>query len=1155
MSAAEQAGYAYLVNGARVPDAEFYRWACNPSVPVVIEACAGAGKTWMLVSRIVRALLEGAEPSQVLAITFTRKAAGEMRERLQSLLRELASLSHEAQVRELALRGLSAAQAEALAPGLAPLYRRLLASGEQVQVSTIHGWFSKLLRAAPLDTLSALGLPPQLKLLTEEEEDPWPRIWSRWLRDLQHDDEVRPVFMALVADVGRFNLEAWLQAALAQRLEIQLADEAGTLWGSVPPADEALPEWAGVPDPVASVLQPAREAEVQALARTLGALGGTLAPEAASTLIDALQETDAPRRFEGLCRALLKEDGTPRRNITKKPEVLALLSPLQDWLCSIVEAQRQNESCLRHQRMVALARSLFDTYARFKQEGGYIDMVDLERGADHLLRDESLSAWVQQRLDQQLRHVLMDEFQDTSPLQWRALREWLSSYGGAGGGGRIQVFIVGDPKQSIYRFRRAEPRVFQAAKAFVQETLGGAILACDHTRRNAQGLIDALNRSMQPLADAGRFAGFRPHTTASALQAQWRVLPDVMRPTKDERAAARAHGVDGWRDSLTQPRHEPEEVLRAREAAHVADAIAELVVQGRQPQDIFVLARKRQSLLLAAEALAARGIAHAAPNDTLLVDTAEARDLLAVLQAVVSPVHDLSLAHALKTPGLDVGEAGLLALAERARQCHPAEGGRWWEALRAEVEAHDAAPMLASPLQARLARAWSLLRAWRRDARWLPPHDLMQRIVDDCQWREALASQLSPPQFRQAMLHLDAMLAQSLMLRGGRDATPYRWLRDFRKLQAPLPPAAAREAVQLLTIHGAKGLEADVVFLMDTDGQASRTQTYGLMVAWEPDEQAPSRCAFLSSEGRPPASMADWLVQEKAARDSEECNALYVALTRAREMVVVSRTQPARAQPEGSWWQTMAQAGLVGQVGEAGRWQPQPALASVRPGHPTAADGSAPAALAPAVEPNRLPLWPALPPRRAIADTGDAPSASVASAPSVSGEGGLGDADRARLGKAVHRVLEMITTHPVSARTPAFREALARQAWRAVVQEEALPMRLTDDDLQRIQRAVARVLDHPTTARWLDPAQVGWAANELVLWHQGRPVRIDRLVRQDSASGPTWWVLDYKLGESPERLQRYRPQLEAYREALATLVGDAPVQMALIAGNGEFITL
>ena len=91
---------------------------------------------------------------------------------------------------------------------------------------------------------------------------------------------------------------------------------------------------------------------------------------------------------------------------------------------------------------------------------------------------------MQQRLDAQVRHLLIDEFQDTSPLQWQALHGWLQAYAGAGGGAALSVFIVGDPKQSIYRFRRAEPRVFAAAQDFVCEGLGGARLACDHTRRN-----------------------------------------------------------------------------------------------------------------------------------------------------------------------------------------------------------------------------------------------------------------------------------------------------------------------------------------------------------------------------------------------------------------------------------------------------------------------------------------------------------------------------------------------------------------------------------------------------------------------------------------------------------------------------------------------
>ncbi len=1123
--------YAYIVNDQRVPDARFYALACNPEVPVVIEACAGAGKTWMLVSRIVRALLEGAEPSQILAITFTRKAAGEMRERLQSLLRELAMADEAEQVAQLQMRGLDESRARALAPSLMPLYQRMLSTGECVQVSTIHGWFSRLLRAAPLDTLSQLGLPPQLKLLTEEELDHWPVVWGRWLKRIsQEPGDLKTQFEAMVQDVGRHNLEQWLKSALSNRLELQLTDEAGRLWNAIEAACDVMPQWAGFDDPLQSVMHERQEAAWRALAKELGALKGVNAQSAAQGLVDALMSRDPEERLHCLKRALLTDKGLPRKNIKKD---LDSLLAAQEWLADLVAALQQNALRQTHQRMVVLSRSLFETYAQFKREGGYIDMVDLERGADHLLRDESLSSWVQQRLDQQLRHVLMDEFQDTSPLQWRALREWLASYGGAGGGGDVKVFVVGDPKQSIYRFRRAEPRVFQAAKDFVRDTLGGVLLACDHTRRNAPGVIQVLNEVMHPLAQAGRFTGFRPHTTASGAPSVWRVLPDVRRPGKDDMPTTDKAAL-AWRDSLTQPRHEPEEALRAKEAEQCAATIDHLIrTEGRLPGDFFILARKRQSLLLAAQALAARGIANAAPNDTLLTQTPEALDLLAILQVVVSPVHDLALAHALKTPGLDVGDAGLMRVAQVAQGMGLADGGRWWGALTRLALTHQAAPLLADDTSACLARAWQCLSDWRAAAAMLPPHDLMQRIVDESQWRQALARRLPPAMLAQALTHLDALLAQSLLLRGGRDATPYRWVRELKRLKVPLPAAAARGAVQLLTIHGAKGLEADVVFLMDTDGESSRTNTYGVMVDWPPEASAPTACAFLPSEARPPASMVGWLDQEKAARDTEECNALYVALTRAKSSLYISRTEPHRARPEGSWWQAMVDAGWTT---DAHHWAP-----------PDDPQGQVPSP----VGENTLAVWPSLRPRPAAPTRPEGPSTGW----SAGSEGSEAQADLARLGKAVHRLLEMITSEPVSARTPALRELLARQAWRTVVQEEALPQALSDTHLQRIVKQAGWVLDHPVTSAWLDPAQVGWAANELVLWHEGRPVRIDRLVRRDTPGGAQWWVLDYKLGESPEKLRRYEAQLQGYVEAVRALVGHEPVQAALIAGNGEFLPL
>jgi len=156
------AGPAYGIDGQLASRQAFYAAACDPSRSVIVEACAGAGKTWMLVSRILRALLAGAQPHEILAITFTRKAAGEMRARLDEWLGEFASPSCDdaKRIRELRARGLGDAEAKRLAPVLAVLHERLLCTGRSVEVRTFHAWFSQLLRAAPMELLAELACRP-----------------------------------------------------------------------------------------------------------------------------------------------------------------------------------------------------------------------------------------------------------------------------------------------------------------------------------------------------------------------------------------------------------------------------------------------------------------------------------------------------------------------------------------------------------------------------------------------------------------------------------------------------------------------------------------------------------------------------------------------------------------------------------------------------------------------------------------------------------------------------------------------------------------------------------------------------------------------------------------------------------------------------------
>ena len=200
-----QEDYAYELNGQRVCRAQFYAVACDPRRSVAVEACAGAGKTWMLVSRMLRALLDGAQPHEILAITFTKKAAGEMRERLQQWLQAFADAPQERLAHELRIRGVSAQGVPAQSAALAGLYRALLQAGRPVQVRTFHSWFAALLRNAPLAVLQQLGLPARYELL-EDDSEAVAAVWRRFHIATAGDAAARQDYLDAVAAHGRFTI-------------------------------------------------------------------------------------------------------------------------------------------------------------------------------------------------------------------------------------------------------------------------------------------------------------------------------------------------------------------------------------------------------------------------------------------------------------------------------------------------------------------------------------------------------------------------------------------------------------------------------------------------------------------------------------------------------------------------------------------------------------------------------------------------------------------------------------------------------------------------------------------------------------------------------------------------------------------------------------
>lgn len=1081
-------GAAYEHNGRHVAREAFYAVACDPRRSVAVEACAGAGKTWMLVSRIVRALLvqgdEGCAPHEILAITFTKKAAGEMRERLDQWLESFAARTPQDLVGELTMRGMPPQDAAEAAPRLQGLYRRLLDGGRPVQFRTFHAWFAGLLRNAPLAVLRELQLPANYELL-EDDAEARARTWRPFFEALAEDPEALADYRAVVATHGRSQTGKALSEALTRRVEFVLAEPET----AVQHFDALVPALAGLAEPTHALRGEAARQRWLARAAALGRETNKTPQKAAEAIIDVFgtgtpDDEALPAALACLRKAFfVAAEDRLTKNLQKFPAAQEAEAELQT-LCA---AQAQHAAWLYQQRMTRLTRLLLAAFAQVKRVHGWVDMNDVEQAAQLLLGESDLSGWVQERLDARIAHLLIDEFQDTNPLQWQALYGWLSGYTGAGGRAP-RVFVVGDPKQSIYRFRRAEPQVFIAAKAFVREGLGGDELNCDHTHRNARGVIGLVNAAMGAAQEAGEFDGYRAHTTERQDEGAVLKLPAIPRDAVAQAEAAPADdGMLHWRDSLTTPRVLPEEHLLQKECEQAARWVAQRIADGTPPSQIMVLARRRSRLAAMQDALRQRRIPTQQPEKNELHDAPEVQDVVALVDALVSPAHDLSLARALKSPLFDVDDAALVQLALRAR----AAPGLSWFAL---LQQDDLPPPLV-PIGA-------TLRRWQGWLAALPPHDALAAIFHD---GDVLArfGAAAPVALRQGMLaNLRGLLAASLELDGARFATPYALVRALRAGGVRAPAVSAPEVVRLLTVHGAKGLEADNVLLLDCDAAAPRAQTMGVLVEWKGSDRKPTRFVFMASEKTPPACAEALLAEEQRARHREELNGLYVATTRARERLVLSSVQPARAN-EGSWWARL-EAGCVPIEAD------EPLAAPAAPG---------------AVASFPLKTLPVVPVPRAQA--GSRTPADTTR-----------DARAAAFGQAMHRLLEWAVPG----------QPLAAAQVRAAAREFML-----DAGQASAAAALAERIRAGAGAWAWDAATIDWHGNEVGLLYEGEALRIDRLVRHRQSGA--WWVLDYKSAARPERDAALIAQMQRYRAAVQQAHPGATVRAAFLTGQGELIDL
>jgi ATP-dependent helicase/nuclease subunit A len=1082
--------HAYEINGAVANAQDFIEIACNPQRSVVVEACAGSGKTWLLVARILRLLLAGTQPSELLAITFTRKAAQEMRERSMQLLRDLALLPDADVCKLLQERGIATHDLPAILPKARDLYEQVLSSPTTLSIDTFHSWFSRLIQIAPLTS----GVPHGYTL-TESTGELLSETYGRLMQGLNEsaNANVKTALLELYDRVGDFNARKLLNAFVNKRAEWWAANQGGVplewlqeLCGEDGQRDARLALWddAKLKDRISTI------------AWLLGQ--GTAINQKRATAIEmALSAGPGPESFDALCNEFFDSKNELRRNTKTK----ALTKALEDSFgadgvnffddeCEVVAntlKQIRKRSC--EPDVIALNSALFtvgaaylEYYQAVKAEQRVFDFADLEWQAYRLLNDEQHAAYLQSRLDARYKHVLLDEFQDTNPLQWSIVRAWLQSYGDDTE--KPSVFIVGDPKQSIYRFRRAEPRVFIAARDILAAQ-GAAILRTNQTRRNATAIVDVLNRSF---ADNLIFS---PQTTlAEQIGDVWR-LPLIHSAVIESPASAQFI----LRNPLTEPRAEEEDRRRFEEGQAIARAILcarQKLSNGSEStmrwSDVMLLVKKRMHLSAYETALREAGIPFVSDKRGGLLESLEVLDLIALLTFLITPGDNRALAHVLKSPIIGASDDDLIVLAQRI-------GNNWWARL-----CTAAADEVSMPLQ----RAARLLTHWLRLAPRLPVHDLFDVILQEGELIARYAQAVVPAMRSQVIGNIEAFTALALNLDAGRYPSLPKFIDALRRLQrngnSDAPDEAnidaSVDAVRILTIHSAKGLEARVVVLLDANHSDPARDDIGILCDWPQDADAPTHFSAFGRTAERGAARDHLFSAEDKFKEQEDWNLLYVAATRAKELLIVSGVaSKIGALPDGS---------------VDGSWYARLQIESS-----VQLDDVPAAMVAPYEEFFMLSIF----------------SPSVLASPAVEADSTNVDDDI-----ALHALLERLT------------------------QDHAWPIELPSADViahwvscPRSTAAAARmqaqtILTQPQLERFFNPKLYSHASNEVDVVFENELLRFDRVVHCHDAI----WILDYKHQLTEDDRATHQAQLARYQMAAQAVYAGQKIKAALITVDGRF---
>ena len=1075
--------------------------AADPSGSVWLAANAGSGKTRVLTDRVGWLLLEGAAPERILCLTYTRAAAGEMQNRLFKRLGEWAMLP-DAELRTQITR-LGAARGTVPTEVLRrarTLFARAIETPGGLKVQTIHAFCASLLRRFPLEA----GVSPAF---SEMDETAAARLHADIFDEMAADPATRPLVDGIARHLTDGEPTDFL-AAVARH---------GDRYGAPDEAELRARLGIGPEDAAEIRAEAAGEDALDIIESFIGdaeGTPGTTIDKLAARLKDA-RMADPDTRFDLLVGICLTADGVPRKTGGWPRAVQAGdHGPLVDLFTLLGE--RVAEARARIAMLDGLDRTLAlhafgpafcaRVEAR-KAARGWLDFDDQIGRARHLLSTSDMAQWVLFKLDGGLDHILVDEAQDTSPAQWDIVRRLVEEFG-AGHGARPEIartlFVVGDRKQSIYSFQGADPDALDAMRGRFNDLLapGGPPLR-DHALLHSFRSSPVILSLVDAVFDAGGGVGLPPEHVAFFEDRPGRVdlWPVVEKDLGD--APDRK-----WYEPVDMPaRDDVEVVLAERVASAVETMLADGTAIGEgvarrplRPGDVLILLQRRKALFhQIVRACKARGLDLAGADRLKLSDDMAVRDLIAALTWAAMPGDDLSLATLLRSPLCGLSEAALFALA------HPRKG-RLWNALRDAPEHEGVAWMLGD-----LLRIADILR----------PHEVLQRLLIRHDGRRRLLARLGG----EAAEAIDALLAQALAYERLEVPSVTSFLGWLETTDVDVKRQAGAGSIRVMSVHGAKGLEAPVVILPETMKRDVRSLSGIQRLADGTPVWMPAKAAWA------PAQAA--LAEAAAAAEAEERDRLlYVGMTRAENWLIAGAAGEVGEERKASWHR-MLRAGMEARGAEthafpwgdglrlqAGDWSP-------------AASSAVSGEMAERPAPDWLEAPVAAP---SLTATRIAPSA-LPGAKALPGEAGRDAVAALGFGTAVHALLEHLPGLPSSDRADAARAILSRTA--------PLP---TGDAAMALQEASA-VLDAPEFA-FLFAAET---LAELPFALPGTPTRpaifgtMDRVV-----IGPDRiLVCDLKTNRTvpdapdhvPEGLLR---QMSAYRLAARAIWPDRAVETAIL---------